>query len=163
MTETVNRIIAMVAGKVYEFRMEGSIELEENEDGEINAFGEVIKFLQGFPEGSNLKTILENIDTSALSEEEKTALKQLVRTSVLKGGYKVVEVTDNASVIESPDEGTEVDVIYTNPTVNELTLTISAQVCVTPMGTDIVLLVPAGGYAEANYMRIGDTIYARGL
>jgi len=76
-TKTIKKMRFFGSSK-HEFKVEGNIELDENEDGEINTFGEIMKFLKGLPEGSNLKNILDNIDTSALSEEEKAALEQLV-------------------------------------------------------------------------------------
>ena len=92
----------------------------------------------------------------------KFATKEEVRAT-LKGSYKVVSVNTDASVGESPASGTEVDVIYTNNTANAVYLTISGQTYRTPLGTDIVIAVPAGGYAEANYSNIAGTIYVRGV
>lgn len=76
-TKTIKKMRFFGSSK-HEFKVDGNIELEENGDGQINTFGEIVKLLQGLPEGSNLKAILENIDTSSLTEEEKAALNQLV-------------------------------------------------------------------------------------
>ena len=76
-TKTIKKMRFFGSSK-HEFKVDGNIELEENGDGEINTFGEIVKLLHGLPEGSNLKAILENIDTSSLTEEEKAALNQLV-------------------------------------------------------------------------------------
>jgi len=92
----------------------------------------------------------------------KFATKEEV-SATLKGSYKVVSVTADAIVTENPASGTEVDVIYTNNTASAIQLTISAQTYRTPLGTDIVLIVPAGGYAEANFSNIAGTVYVRGV
>jgi len=92
----------------------------------------------------------------------KFATKEEV-SATLKGSYKVVSVSADATVTESPASGTEVDVIYTNNTASAIYLTISSQAYRTPTGGDIVLTVPAGGYAEANYSNIAGTIYVRGV
>lgn len=75
--KTIKKIKFFGSSK-HEFDVEGGIELDENEDGEINSFGEIVKLLKGLPEGSNLKEILDNIDTTGLSEEEREALDSLV-------------------------------------------------------------------------------------
>lgn len=83
---------------------------------------------------------------------------------VLHGSYKVVHVNSGGVVSENPEEGTEVDVIYTNSTNQEITLTIvPTQRVKTPFARDIVLIIPSGGYCEANYSNIGGTIYVRGM
>ena len=48
-----------------------------NNDGHVNTFDEIVAFLTGLPEGSNLKEILDNINTDTLTEEEKAALEDL--------------------------------------------------------------------------------------
>ena len=62
----------------HEFKVDGGIELEDNSDGKINTFSEIMKFLEGLPEGSNLKQIIDGIDTTGLTEEERAALDLLV-------------------------------------------------------------------------------------
>ena len=56
----------------------GNVPVGGNSDGQINTFDEIVALLQGLPEGSNLKTILDNINTDGMSEEEKQALDDLV-------------------------------------------------------------------------------------
>lgn len=67
-----------------EFNVNGSVKFEEvvtsDNDGQINKLDEIIAFLQGLPEGSNLKAILDNINTESLTEEEKGALEALVNS-----------------------------------------------------------------------------------
>ena len=55
-----------------------NVPVNSNGDGQINTFDEIVALLQGLPEGSNLKTILANINTEGMSEEEKQALDDLV-------------------------------------------------------------------------------------
>lgn len=80
-TKTIKKMRFFGSSK-HEFKVEGNIELDENDDGKINTFGEIVKLLQGLPEGSNLKAIIDNIDTSSLTEEEKEALNRLVYADV---------------------------------------------------------------------------------
>ena len=56
----------------------GNIPSEGNHDGAVNTFSEIVDLLQGLPEGSNLKAILDNINTEALTQEEKQALEDLI-------------------------------------------------------------------------------------
>lgn len=49
-----------------------------NNDGHLNTFDEIVALLEGMPEGSNLKQILDGINTDGLTEEEKQALYDLV-------------------------------------------------------------------------------------
>ena len=50
--------------------------VDENENGELDRLDEIVKFLKGLPEGSNLKQIIDSID--GLSEDEKEALNDLI-------------------------------------------------------------------------------------
>ena len=60
--------------------------------------------------------------------------------------------------LASGQQGT---VIYTNSGSTARTVTISTTYS-TPDGQQISLTVPAGGYAEVNYLKISSTIFARG-
>lgn len=70
-----------------EFNVSGSVKLEEvvapDSDGQINKLEEIITFLQGLPEGSNLKQIIEGIDTSNLTEEERQVLSDLAEAETV--------------------------------------------------------------------------------
>lgn len=59
-------------------------------------------------------------------------------------------------------EGQQGTVIYTNSGSTARTVTISTAYS-TPDGNQISLTVPAGGYSEVSYLKIGTTIYARGV
>ena len=59
---------------------EGSVPVDSNNDGKLNTFDEIVKLLEGLPEGSNLKAILDNINTDGLTEEEKQALEEIVNS-----------------------------------------------------------------------------------
>lgn len=72
----------------YEFKVDGGIEIEENEDGKLNSYEEIVKFLQGLPEGANLKEILEDIDTSGLTPDQQQAIEELVNAE---------DITDEAA------------------------------------------------------------------
>lgn len=61
--------------------------------------------------------------------------------------------------LNAGDQGT---VIYTNSGSSARTVTINTAYS-TPDGNQISLTVPAGGYSEVNYLKIGTTIYARGV
>ena len=56
----------------------GKVPVGPNKDGHINTFDEIVALLRGLPEGSNLKEILDNINTESLSPEEQEALDDLV-------------------------------------------------------------------------------------
>jgi hypothetical protein len=60
-----------------EYDVEGNIELEENDNGQIDTFGEVLALLRGLPEGSNLKAIIDNINTNTFTEEQMQMLEEL--------------------------------------------------------------------------------------
>lgn len=61
--------------------------------------------------------------------------------------------------LSAGEQGT---VIYTNSGSTARTVTISTTYS-TPDGQQISLTVPVGGYAEVSYLKIGSTIYARGV
>lgn len=77
--------------------------------------------------------------------------------------YKVVEVSCDGYVTDCPPDGIETDVIYVNHTNDEHILTIASDGVQTPTGRDVILIVPSGGYAEANFANIGGTVYVRGV
>ena len=76
-----------------EYGVEGGIELEENNNGKIDTFGEIVALLKNLPEGSNLKQIIEAIDMKTLSEEEKAKLEELA-------GMEVVTPEQARSMVE---------------------------------------------------------------
>lgn len=77
---------------------------------------------------------------------------------------KVVEVSASATKTESPTAGVEIDVIYVNTSNSAVTVTISHSSTVkTPNGSDITINIPVGGYGEASFVNISNTIYVRGV
>ena len=79
-------------------------------------------------------------------------------------GMVIVQTISQNTIIDSIDveEGSQVDVLYVNNTINELTVTISIDGTRTPNGGLVVLTIPAGGYGEANYLRTGNMLFVRG-
>lgn len=61
----------------------GGVPTSTNSDGHVNTFDEIVAFLEGMPEGSDLKTILAGINTENLTEEEKSILEDLVSSGEL--------------------------------------------------------------------------------
>ena len=98
----------------------------------------------------------------ALMTNVVTPLQTIV-SGTLKGSYKVVNVTADATASESPAVGTEVDVIYVNNTAAEHIITIPSSTYRTNTGQNLLLVIPAGWYAEANYSNIGGVVYVRGM
>ena len=66
------------------------------------------------------------------------------------------------NITGSGNSGKSQTIIYTNDTVNEYTVGISTSYK-SPDGNAIELTVPAGGYAEVNFINVSGTIYARGV
>lgn len=91
-----------------------------------------------------------------------SAQQTAIRTT-LRGSYKVVDVSENITAQENPASGTEVDVIYNNLADSEVSVTILSENYRTPFGNNIVMIIPVGGYCEANYSNIGGVIYVRGM
>ena len=60
------------------YRKGGVVPVGPNSDEKLNTFDEIVAFLEGLPEGSNLKNILDNINTDGLTEEEKETLDAIV-------------------------------------------------------------------------------------
>lgn len=85
-------------------------------------------------------------------------------SSVLLGSIKTVTVNNNINsfAVDSIPSNTQQHTIFVNGGSQEYTVTIPTTYK-TPDGNDIVLTVPVGGFAEANFMKIGSIIYARGL
>ena len=90
--------------------------------------------------------------------------QQTTLNSFLKGTVEVVSVTtdNNNYTAGTIEEGTQKHVIFNNGGDADYTVTIPTTYR-TPDGQPIELTVPDGGYAEANFMNIGGTIYVRGL
>ena len=55
----------------------GTIPVAPNADGHINTFDEIVSLLHGLPEGTNLKEVLDAIDKSGLSDEEREQLEKI--------------------------------------------------------------------------------------
>lgn len=72
----------------YEFKVDGAIEIDGNEDGKLNTYDEIVKFLQGMPEGANLKEMMDHIDPSGLTPEEQQAIEELINAE---------DITDEAA------------------------------------------------------------------
>ena len=66
-----------------EYGVDGNIELEENDNGKIDTFNEIIALLKNLPEGSNLKQIIDAIDMKTLTEEEKAKLEELAQAEIV--------------------------------------------------------------------------------
>lgn len=100
-----------------------------------------------------------------IAELKGTINEELIESLpfLLKGGYKVIPVSTSITSDEMPSEGRETNVMFVNTSRRELTVTIPSSSYKTPLGTDIVLLVPVGGYAEANFANIGGVVYVRGV
>lgn len=116
-------------------------------------------------------TKLENVVDKTLLEDYHdqlmTSVVEPLQTTVsgtLKGSYSVVSVTADATVSGvNPAQGTEIDILYVNNTNAEHIVTIPASTYRTNTGENLLLVIPAGWYAEANYSNIGGTIYVRGM
>ena len=91
------------------------------------------------------------------SEINKSVLKSI------KGTTKVVSITSDTEAAEHPEVDSQTDVIYVNDTQDELFVSVSNSQYRTPDGEVISLTVPAGGYAEVNFLNIAGTIYVRGM
>lgn len=61
----------------------GNVPVAPNSDGHVNTFDEIVALLNGLPEGSDLKAILDSINTDGLTEEEKAILNDLVSSGDL--------------------------------------------------------------------------------
>lgn len=103
-------------------------------------------------------------DTVRRFNSEVIGPLQTTVSGTLKGSYSVVSVTADATVSGvNPAQGTEIDILYVNNTNAEHIVTIPASTYRTNTGENLLLVIPAGWYAEANYSNIGGTIYVRGM
>lgn len=88
---------------------------------------------------------------------------QPVAGDYLKGTMSVVEVAEDMTVAEADvAEGSQLGIIYRNTASGTVRVTIPATTFATPDGVSIVMEIPADGYGEASYLKLNDTIYARG-
>jgi len=90
-----------------------------------------------------------------------------VPTEYKKSYASVVSVSANKNNVTCPSTlsatGEECTVLYVNSgTTADYTVTISTSYK-TPDGEQLSLTCPKGGYCEVNYLKIGNTIYARGV
>ena len=93
-------------------------------------------------------------------------LQNSLNTLNLKDIVRVENITTNQSNVTSTitgaaNTGRSELVIYKNASLNELTLTVSADYA-TSDGSQITLYIPANGYSEISYLNVGGTIYVRG-
>ena len=95
-------------------------------------------------------------------QQRQSEINKAVRKSI-KGTTKVVSITSNIDAEEHPVVDSQTDVIYVNDTQNELLVSVNSRQYRTPDGGVIGLTVPAGGYAEVNFLNIGGTVFVRGL
>lgn len=80
----------------------------------------------------------------------------------LRGTSEVVELSEDITFDEEVAWGEQKTIIYTNDTLEEITVTVPNDDYRTPDGEAISIPVPAGGYGEVSIMNIGGTIFARG-
>lgn len=125
----------------------------------------------------SLQTALENhpmygklfsLKSTVVVIQAETAPKPKYYKEIDGGGgtggatYKVVDVNDDIVANEHPPVCEELGVIYDNKGNETFAVTILASEYRTPDGNDIVVGVPVGGYAEASFLNINGTVYARG-
>lgn len=80
----------------------------------------------------------------------------------LKGTSEVVELEEDVTFGEEVGLGAQKTIIYTNDTLEEITVTVPNDDYKTPDGEAISIPVPAGGYGEVSIINIGGIIFARG-
>lgn len=100
---------------------------------------------------------------SAIFDEDEGKFQSELNSISIKGTLKLVQLTEGAAAAEEPEENTQIDVIYVNDTENTLTVGVNNEVYRTPDGELMIIYVPAGGYAEVNFLNIGGTIFVRGI
>ena len=67
--------------ELYNMYLNGdTVPVVPNHDGKINTFDEIVAFLESMPEGTNLKEVLDGINTDSLTDEEREALDALVNS-----------------------------------------------------------------------------------
>lgn len=108
---------------------------------------------------------MEGITTGAdeVMDDALQKRQSELNAQFIRGIVRVQTISQN-TIIDSIDveEGSQVDVLYVNDTMSELTVTISIGDARTPNGGLVVLTIPAGGYGEANYLRTGNVLFVRG-
>ncbi len=103
-------------------------------------------------------------DFAEMSGEQLDAAVFLTVDSRPARHYRMVELDQNITVSERPDEGYETGVMYVNRSQRSFTVTIVAsRYVMTPDGRDVILTVPAGGYGEVSFVNVGGTVFARGV
>ena len=100
---------------------------------------------------------------SAIFDKDLQKFQSELNAVTIRGVTKVVQLEGNIIAEESPDENTQTDVIYVNDTGEQHTVGVSHESYRTPDGRLMVVTVPAGGYAEINFLNIGGTVFVRGL
>jgi hypothetical protein len=100
---------------------------------------------------------------SAIFDEDIGRFQSELNSISIRGTIKLVHLTEGAAAAEEPAENTQIDVIYMNDTENTLTVGVNNEVYRTPDGELMIIYVPAGGYAEVNFLNIGGTIFVRGI
>ena len=105
-----------------------------------------------------ITTGADEVMDDALQKRQSELNAQFIR------GMVMVQTISQNTIIDSieVEEGSQVDVLYVNNTISELTVTISIGGARTPNGGLVVLTIPAGGYGEANYLRTGNVLFVRG-
>ena len=72
------------------------------------------------------------------------------------------DVSSSCSITAAADDGKMQTIIYTNNSGSDKVVTVPTGYK-TPNNLGIELTIPDGGYGEINYLRVGSSIYARGL
>ena len=100
---------------------------------------------------------------SAIFDDEKQKFQSELNAISIMGTMKVVPLIENIVAEETPEENTQIDVIYVNDTDEMHTVGVNNEVYRTPDGELLIVEVPAGGSAEINFLNIEGTIFVRGL
>ena len=100
---------------------------------------------------------------STIFDDELGVFQSELNSKAIRGSLKLVQLTENIVAEEYPEDLNQIDVIYVNDTSSSLTVGVSNTRYRTPNGELVVLTVPAGGYAEVNFLNIGGTVFVRGL
>lgn len=102
-------------------------------------------------------------EASAIFDNEMGMFQSELNAISIRGVTKMVQLESNIVAEEHPEENTQTDVIYVNDTSEQYTIGVSHEAYRTPDGQMINIMVPAGGYAEVNFLNIGGTIFVRGI
>lgn len=100
---------------------------------------------------------------SAIFDEDIGRFQSELNSKAIRGSLKLVQLTENIVAEEYPEDLNQIDVIYVNDTSSSLTVGVSNTRYRTPNGELVVLTVPAGGYAEVNFLNIDGIIFVRGV